>query len=127
MRFDHGSDTDIVDRAGAVPFDQLSAACADWQNIGIEKTVRERTSPFGRYSIVASYEPGSDRIAKLEMDYPFFGWHNLTNCYALRGWEVPLQQYPGNQASRSTGWRYRRADSDQRSGWASLSALQQSR
>ncbi len=102
-RFDHGSDADLVDRASAVPFEHLSAACVDWKNLGIEKTVRERSSPFGRYSIVASYEPGNDRVAKLEIDYPFFGWHNLTNCYALRGWEVRSSnvletRLPGQQA-----------------------------
>jgi hypothetical protein len=87
-RFDSRSDSDLVERAGTVPFDHMAAACSDWKSTGIDKIVRESSSPFGRYSIVASYEAGREQIADLEIDYPFFGWHSLESCYALKGWEV---------------------------------------
>jgi exosortase len=108
-RFDTRSDSDLIDRGNALVFERVSAGCSGWEALGGDKVVRERSSPFGRFSDFADFKVGN-QLGKLELDYPFFGWHNLTNCYALRGWEVrstkvvetelPGQQ-PGNTVIQS--------------------------
>jgi hypothetical protein len=87
-KFDTRSDSELVERAQSLPFEKIAAGCSGWKMTGIETPPpRDRSSPFGKYSVLAAYEV-EDQIAKLEIDFPFFGWHNLTNCYALRGWDV---------------------------------------
>jgi exosortase len=86
-KFDNRSDAELVQRAEKLQPDRLANTFANWEKTGTEKTVRERSSPFGKYSSLVGFRTG-DKAISLEMDYPFFGWHNLTNCYALRGWDV---------------------------------------
>ena len=86
-RFDNRSDSDLIERANGLAFERVAAACSGWDALGGDRVVRERSSPFGRFSDFADFKVGT-QLAKLELDYPFFGWHNLTNCYALRGWEL---------------------------------------
>jgi hypothetical protein len=87
-RFDSRSDAELIDRVQSLPMDRLATVFSAWEQKGKpDKTTRDRLSPFGKYSIMAGFQVG-DQSASLELDYPFFGWHNLTNCYALRGWEV---------------------------------------
>jgi exosortase/archaeosortase family protein len=104
-RFDTRSDTDLIDRGNALAFERVSAGCSGWEALGGDKVVRERSSPFGRFSDFADFKIGN-QLAKLELDYPFFGWHNLTNCYALRGWEVRATKVvetdlPGQQSGNT--------------------------
>ena len=86
-RFDTRSDAELVQRVEKLPFEKIEAVFSKWKATGIDKPVRDRLSPFGKYSTVAAFE-FLDHVASVEIDYPFFGWHNLTNCYSLRGWEV---------------------------------------
>ena len=86
-KYDARSDTELVDRAQNLAFDRLSTDFTKWDKQGTDKSVRDRSSPFGRYSILSGFNAG-EHTTSLELDYPFFGWHNLTNCYALRGWDL---------------------------------------
>jgi exosortase len=86
-KFDTRSDAQLVERVEKLPFEKVAAVFSPWKVTGIERTVRDRLSPFGKYSIQAGFELG-DQVGSVEIDYPFFGWHNLTNCYSLRGWNV---------------------------------------
>ncbi len=101
-KFNAKSDTELVDRAQNLAFDRLSANFTKWEKQSTDKSVRDRSSPFGRYSIRTTFNAGA-QATSLELDYPFFGWHNLTNCYALRGWDlkensVQETHLPGQQS-----------------------------
>lgn len=48
---------------------------------------RNRASAFGEHSQVWQYQ-GNGRRSTLSLDYPFVGWHELTECYESQGWFV---------------------------------------
>lgn len=48
---------------------------------------RNRASAFGEHSQLWQYQ-GTAQRTSLSLDYPFVGWHELTECYESQGWNV---------------------------------------
>lgn len=65
----------------------LDAQIDEWQRMDYETVERDRNSPFGRRS--QSWTFARDQVrAIVSLDYPFQGWHELTECYETQGWRV---------------------------------------
>ncbi|MEM0924749.1 MAG: exosortase U [Planctomycetota bacterium] len=78
-----------------------------WQQIDRVHVRRQRGSDEGQASDVFRYtSPTLD--AQASIDYPFFGWHELPECYRARGWKIEAQRVdrfttqPGGVASGAT-------------------------
>lgn len=80
--------TDVVPDFGATWIDE---SCAPWHRTVYETVARDRNSPFGRHSQIWSLERAEQR-GVLSLDYPFYGWHELTECYEAQGWQAESRQ-----------------------------------
>jgi hypothetical protein len=58
-----------------------------WRRLKFETADRDRNSPLGRHSQTWMLA-AADSKASLSLDYPFAGWHELTECYEAQGWRV---------------------------------------
>jgi exosortase/archaeosortase family protein len=67
--------------------DFLPPSFAAWQRKDFDLVDRNRASAFGEHSQVWKYL-GSAQAAVASLDYPFVGWHELTECYEAQGWHV---------------------------------------
>lgn len=65
--------------------DFLPATSGDWKRSSYRSIKRNRGSAFGEYSQLWSYASGGKRGTP-SFDYPFVGWHELTECYQSQGW-----------------------------------------
>jgi exosortase len=65
--------------------DWLPSELGGWQCREYEVVERETGSDAGQFSRVWLYESG-DRTARVSADFPFLGWHELTNCFTSIGW-----------------------------------------
>lgn len=65
----------------------LPATIGDWKRSGFRAIKRNRGSAFGEYSQLWSYASGGKRGTS-SFDYPFVGWHELSECYESQGWTV---------------------------------------
>jgi exosortase len=74
-------------------FDEASlpANVDNWQRLHFTTEIRDRSSNEGECSQIWKYGSGSV-VAHISMDYPFVGWHELTNCYEGRGWHIDSQE-----------------------------------
>ncbi|MEM6469160.1 MAG: exosortase U [Planctomycetota bacterium] len=61
-----------------------------WRLVSHERFERQRGSDEGQFSDVFLFASRSLN-AQVSVDYPFFGWHDLTECYRARGWTVEKQ------------------------------------
>ena len=68
----------------------LPAELAGWQRSGFTTEERPAGSPTGQYSACWEYRLGS-RTARVCVDYPFTGWHELLTCYTAVGWTTGRQ------------------------------------
>ena len=84
----------------AVRFEQadLPAELAGWALVRHEAVERETSSKEGHYSSGWQYRRGGLEC-RVSVDYPFEGWHELTNCYTGNGW-VRLSRQPVNEESQ---------------------------
>jgi len=82
------ADAERVQRVAAT-FDEnsLPANLGEWQRKSYETSHRDISSIYGEFSRTWTYDRDT-RPAIVSFDFPFLGWHQLTNCYALQGWEV---------------------------------------
>ncbi len=73
----------------------FAAAKADFlpERVGENRRVdfrtesREGDNSWGEHSRIWSYR-GPGRGVAVSLDYSFIGWHDLTQCYRSRGWEM---------------------------------------
>jgi exosortase len=65
----------------------VAKPAAAWQDEGFELVRRDRGSAFGERSQTWTFEH-RDARAIVSLDYPFVGWHELTECYQMQGWQV---------------------------------------
>ncbi|HOX57639.1 MAG TPA: exosortase U [Verrucomicrobiota bacterium] len=63
--------------------DQIGA----WRRLTTEVPPLQKVETLGVYSQVWHYRKG-DTLASLALDYPFQGYHDVTLCYTLRGWDL---------------------------------------
>ncbi len=65
----------------------LPADFDGWRCTDFHVTRRERDSTFGEHS--QAWTLAGDGVrAVVSLDYPFSGWHELTECYAAHGWSI---------------------------------------
>jgi len=67
--------------------DWIAESMGPWQRVRFETVQRDRTSPLGGHSQTWSLAGTGSRGA-LSFDYPFLGWHELTECYEAQGWRL---------------------------------------
>jgi exosortase len=72
-----------------VGFDErwCDADAGSWRRTHFETLERDRNSPFGQHSHTWYFE-NAPRRASFSIDYPFLGWHELSECYEAQGWRV---------------------------------------
>lgn len=62
-----------------------------WRRTDYETIERDFNSPFGRFSEVWTLAQAG-RQATFSFDYPFVGWHELTDCYEAQGWHIEARR-----------------------------------
>lgn len=65
----------------------LPVEMAGWERLDYETERRDRSSEEGECSQIWTYR-ADGMLAHVSVDYPFVGWHELTNCYEGRGWRI---------------------------------------
>jgi hypothetical protein len=58
-----------------------------WKRLTTEVPPLQKVETMGVSSQVWHYRRG-DTLASLALDYPFRGYHDVTICYTLRGWDL---------------------------------------
>lgn len=58
-----------------------------WKRLTTEVPPLQKVETMGVFSQVWHYRKG-DTLASLALDYPFQGYHDVTLCYTLRGWDL---------------------------------------
>jgi exosortase/archaeosortase family protein len=58
-----------------------------WTLVGYELAEREPGDELGHFSNKWRFRRGTVECL-VSIDYPFFGWHDLTNCYRGSGWII---------------------------------------
>jgi hypothetical protein len=59
--------------------------------VGYATEHRDRRARAGEFSQTWQYRSGR-LMATVSLDYPFSGWHELSECYAMQGWDVNHRQ-----------------------------------
>jgi exosortase len=78
--------------------DWLPERLEAWERKAFAFEEREVTSDEGRYSSIWDFE-SAGRKARISVDYPFVGWHELTRCYRALGWqEVSREVRTGDES-----------------------------
>jgi len=62
-----------------------------WSRQGFERIDRARRSDSGEHSQVWKYAGSAERVI-VSLDYPFLGWHELSECYAVQGWHLEMRE-----------------------------------
>jgi len=71
-----------------------------WTRLTTEVPPLQKVETRGVYSQIWHYRKG-DTLASLAIDYPFQGYHDVTLCYTLRGWDVLEQTSGGGRTAHS--------------------------
>lgn len=76
---------DRLDPKAVLDRNTLIPANKEWTLADFKTEQRGHNSVWGEHSMVwAFHRPGMEVFFAL--DYPFLDWHELSNCYELRGW-----------------------------------------
>jgi hypothetical protein len=71
--------------------DLIPARVGAWERREFAALTRDANNYFGEHSHVWVYaRPGLD--ARVSLDWPFPGWHDLTWCYRGTGWQIDAQE-----------------------------------
>ncbi|MDB5324738.1 MAG: exosortase [Phycisphaerales bacterium] len=65
----------------------LPTTLAGWNRVDDSDKAPERAEISGRQHQLAQYRRGA-LLATIGIDYPFYGFHDATTCYALAGWNI---------------------------------------
>ena len=85
LRVTESSEVHLATVGSELREDCLPSKLDEWQRTGYEAIERETGSDAGQFSRIWMYESG-DRTARVSADFPFLGWHELTNCFTSIGW-----------------------------------------
>lgn len=77
----------LVTRLDTLAEESLPATSGAFRRLDFHLEERESASEFGKYSRIWSYAFGTHQ-AVVSVDYPFGGWHELTQCYTNGGWTL---------------------------------------
>jgi exosortase len=58
-----------------------------WKRVDYDQEQREKGSDEGEFSRIWTYTGGPCEV-RVSFDYPFLGWHELSNCYRSSGWAI---------------------------------------
>jgi hypothetical protein len=67
--------------------DVLPKEMGSFERIDFGVEHRSGSSDFGEYSSYWTYRLGAHRVI-VGVDFPFYNWHELTNCYRNVGWRA---------------------------------------
>jgi exosortase len=74
----------------------LPARLGSFQRQESHTTTRDSGDPLGEFSRNWTYKSGRGTVS-VSVDYPFRGWHELTNCYQNVGWGLKSRvERPGD-------------------------------
>ena len=62
----------------------------DWKRLNTEVPPLQKVETMGVFSQIWHYRRG-ETLASVALDYPFQGYHDVTVCYTLRGWDLLKQ------------------------------------
>lgn len=74
-----------VDPAAVLGEDAILPLNAEWQVVDFQKKSRPGRSIWGENSLTWTLQRGKLKVA-MSLDYLFFDWHELSNCYSSSGW-----------------------------------------
>jgi exosortase len=80
--------TDMASLGEAV----LPAAVGDYRREKYERVARSAGAALGEISQTWYYDGPKSRTAA-SLDYPYFGWHELTECYIAQGWQIDSREF----------------------------------
>ena len=73
----------------------------NWKRLNTEVPPLQKVETRGVFSQVWHYRQ-NDTLASLALDYPFQGYHDVTLCYTLRGWDLLEQRSRGGQKTNAS-------------------------
>jgi hypothetical protein len=73
----------------------------NWQRLNTEVPPLQKIETRGVYSQVWHYRRG-DTLASLAIDYPFQGYHDVTLCYTVRGWDLREERFHGGHTTNAS-------------------------
>ena len=76
----------------------LPATIGNWQRVNHAAMLVERPQTEAATSFVWQYHLGN-LIASVAIDYPFVGYHELTTCYAVSGWQIHSEAISDNSTT----------------------------
>lgn len=99
--------------AVAKPIDKdfLAQEYGHWKLAGFRKEQRDADNNQGEFSKVWTYR-SSEYAVIVSFDYPFGGWHDLTECYRNIGWVITDKTIRRRDPAKSSpdGWEFVSAD-----------------
>ncbi|TWU25792.1 exosortase U [Bythopirellula polymerisocia] len=95
-----------IERAHEIDEKTLGELPLGWQVTATERINREENHSEGHYSTTFDLrQSGSPTQVRLSFDYPFMhGWHHLTGCYTMAGWECSNERVVTNEVR--SDWPY---------------------
>jgi hypothetical protein len=69
----------------------LAEQYGGWRRVGHRIEQRNTDSIWGEHSAVWDFS-SKETLASVSLDYPFEGWHELTNCYRNTGWQIDFRE-----------------------------------
>ena len=67
--------------------DSLPQSLLGYQREAFTTETRDLERRSDHHSLVWTYQGDGGRLV-VSLDFPFFGWHELTDCYRAQGWDV---------------------------------------
>jgi exosortase len=105
-----------ADVYGMLPDDKYSRELlGDKVESTFQKVTRERNSIWGTHSHVWTFPYQSHRCA-LSLDFPFYGWHELMECYVNTGWKIEESLFAHPAVSDAGTKRFKMRNSTGRYG-----------
>jgi exosortase len=93
---------DVALRIESLGEDTLPKRWGSWQRSGFEVIRRKQGDALGQTSRMWHFQRDNG-MADASLDYPFLGWHKLTECYTGQGWTIEDQEVHQAEAGKETG------------------------
>jgi exosortase len=74
---------------------------SDWKRLNTEVPPLQKAETMGVFSQIWHYRRG-ETLASVAIDYPFGGYHDVTTCYTLRGWDVTERSLRAPQGTNTS-------------------------
>ena len=77
---------DVATRVLSLNEDTLPTDLDGWKRDSMKEENRSMNNAYGQFSKIWRYQAEAQHAA-VSLDYPFPGWHELTECYYGQGWD----------------------------------------